>query len=110
MQKTLVKTGAFCWIQCVKSYLWQFVSSQLVPKLSQLESSDCCLWTFTEGPRNSPVSSRPISSHNWVSVPSRQNELRNTWPNEDYIYTTIKTVRVSVTEVGVAGWAWSTHA
>jgi len=26
------------------------------------------------------------------------------------IYTTIKTVRVSVTEVGMAGWAWSTHA
>jgi len=27
-----------------------------------------------------------------------------------YIYTTIKTVKVSVTEVGVAGWVWSTHA
>jgi len=26
------------------------------------------------------------------------------------IYTTIKTVTVSVTEVGVVGWAWSLHA
>jgi len=25
------------------------------------------------------------------------------------IYTTIKTTRLSVTEVGVAGWAWSLH-
>jgi len=25
------------------------------------------------------------------------------------IYTTIKTRRLSVTEVGVAGWSWSLH-
>jgi len=26
------------------------------------------------------------------------------------IYTSIKTWRMSETEMGVAGWAWSTHA
>jgi len=30
-------------------------------------------------------------------------------PKPRYVYT-IKTRRLSVTEVGVAGWAWSTHA
>ena len=51
----------------------------------------------------------------YISTPLRKNAGNAVtaealpYTTKVLIYTTIKTTRVSVTEAGVAGWAWSLH-